>query len=59
MAGYKFRRYDGQMTVTQREEALYDFRKDTEVKLLLMSLKCGGLGLNLTCASRVFLIDLW
>ena len=35
------------------------FRSDPNVTVLLMSLKCGSLGLNLTCASRVVLVDLW
>ena len=35
------------------------FREDERVTVLLMSLKCGSLGLNLTCASRVVMVDPW
>ena len=35
------------------------FQGDTEVKLFLISLKAGGLGLNLTAAEYVFLLDPW
>lgn len=31
----------------------------TQVRVLLCSTKAGGVGLNLTCASRVVLIDVW
>ena len=30
-----------------------------QVRVLLCSTKAGGVGLNLTCASRVILIDVW
>lgn len=35
------------------------FQEDTECKLFLISLKAGGLGLNLTAADYVFLLDPW
>jgi superfamily II DNA or RNA helicase len=35
------------------------FQKDPECKLFLISLKAGGLGLNLTAAEYVFLLDPW
>jgi len=35
------------------------FQNDPEVKLFLVSLKAGGLGLNLTAAEYVFLLDPW
>ena len=34
-------------------------QEDPTVDLLLMSLKAGGVALNLTAASRVFLMDPW
>ena len=59
LAGYPFVRYDGQMSLNAREDSLMTFRTDPNTRILLMSLKCGGLGLNLTVASRVFLLDIW
>jgi SNF2 family DNA or RNA helicase len=35
------------------------FQKDPECRLFLISLKAGGLGLNLTAAEYVFLLDPW
>ncbi len=35
------------------------FQKDSECKLFLISLKAGGLGLNLTAAEYVYLLDPW
>jgi SNF2 family DNA or RNA helicase len=35
------------------------FQQDPECKLFLISLKAGGLGLNLTAADYVFLLDPW
>lgn len=35
------------------------FRDDPSVKVFLISLKAGGLGLNLTAANKVVLIDPW
>lgn len=57
--GIKFVRYDGSMKSNSREESLNKLRNDDSVKVLLCSLKCGALGLNLTCASRVILLDPW
>lgn len=54
-----FARYDGSMKVTERDKALDLLRSDPNVKVLLCSLKCGALGLNLTCANRVVLLDPW
>ena len=47
------------MTAREREEQLYIFRTDPQVNIILISLKCGSLGLNLTCANRVCLMDVW
>jgi SNF2 family DNA or RNA helicase len=35
------------------------FQNDLECQLFLVSLKAGGLGLNLTAAEYVFLLDPW
>ena len=35
------------------------FQNDPDCKLFLISLKAGGLGLNLTAAEYVFLLDPW
>jgi SNF2 family DNA or RNA helicase len=55
--GYKFVRYDGSMKNDEREASLSKLRNDKRTKVLLCSLKCGSLGLNLTAASRVVLVE--
>ena len=42
-----------------REEQVRRFQEDPNVPLFLISLKAGGLGLNLTAAEYVFLLDPW
>ena len=40
--------YSGKLSHEQREKALEEFKNNPEKNILLASLKCGGLGLNLT-----------
>jgi hypothetical protein len=43
----------------KRDDAIHRFRTDPQVKVFVMSLKAGGVGLNLTEASLVVLLDPW
>lgn len=52
-------RLDGSMSQQQRVVALDRFKGDASVNVLLMSLRAGGVGLNLSAASHVILIDPW
>jgi SNF2 family DNA or RNA helicase len=47
------------MSHTARDKAIQDFADNPNIRVLLASLRCGGLGLNLTMASRVIIIDPW
>ena len=42
-----------------RKEQVEKFNKDPELKVFLISIKAGGLGLNLTEADYVFILDPW
>lgn len=42
-----------------REETVLRFQEDPQVAIFLISLKAGGVGLNLTAADYVFLYDPW
>ena len=42
-----------------REYAVDRFQKSTDVNVFLISLKAGGVGLNLTAAEYVFMLDPW
>ena len=43
----------------KREEAITRFQKDADRQFFLVSLKAGGVGLNLTAADYIMLIDPW
>ncbi|MDR0668752.1 MAG: DEAD/DEAH box helicase [Treponema sp.] len=51
--------YHGGMGQKQRTAIVDTFQNDPSRRILLISLKAGGLGLNLTGASRVIHYDLW
>jgi len=44
---------------TDRETLVERFQKDPKTKVFVMSLKTGGVGLNLTAADTVFILDPW
>lgn len=58
-AGFSFARLDGSMSQKKRAAAIQAFQNSERgtPTIMLLSLKAGGVGLNLTAASRVFLMD--
>ena len=56
-AGIAFARLDG--STPNRHEVVRTFADEAGPPVLLMSLKAGGVGLNLTAADHVFLLDPW
>jgi SNF2 family DNA or RNA helicase len=55
---WKYSRIDGSQTINKRQEQV-DLFQDQKNPLFLISLKAGGVGLNLTAASYVFIMDPW
>jgi SNF2 family DNA or RNA helicase len=55
--GWKYAYLDGSLTNEQRQKAVESFQQNEDIKYFLISLKAGGLGLNLTTADYVFIID--
>ena len=55
--GISFAYLDG--STKDRQGQVNRFQKDNNIKLFLISLKAGGLGLNLTKADYVFILDPW
>ena len=51
--------FHGSLNVKQREQMIGEFSEDLSKKIMILSLKAGGLGLNLTSASNVIHYDLW
>lgn len=52
-----FARLDGTMSLNARGKALERFAKDDSVTILLATIGAGGVGLNLTSASQVFIME--
>ncbi|CAI0559180.1 unnamed protein product [Linum tenue] len=57
--GVQFLRFDGRLSQKHRERVLKEFNESNVKRVLLMSLRTGGVGLNLTAASNVFIMDPW
>lgn len=57
--GIKYQYFDGGTSVKDREKAIQQFQGDDECRVFLISLKAGGVGLNLTAADYVYIIDPW
>ncbi|EGO03554.1 hypothetical protein SERLA73DRAFT_69411 [Serpula lacrymans var. lacrymans S7.3] len=51
-------KYQGDMNRAKRDQAVRVFMAKDKAQVMLMSLKCGGVGLNLTRANRVISLDL-
>ncbi|KAM3453178.1 hypothetical protein MY3296_003941 [Beauveria thailandica] len=58
-ANIKFLRLDGSMAQKARAAVLNQFTDKPGFMVLLISLRAGGVGLNLTSAGRVFMMDPW
>ncbi|KAJ7746472.1 SNF2 family N-terminal domain-containing protein [Mycena maculata] len=57
--GVDFVRYDGAMSPKERKEALTEIATNPRKTVILVSLKAGGVGLNLTACNHVILVDMW
>jgi len=58
-AGIKTVMLMGSLPISMRQAMLRAFREDDSVKVILISLKAGGEGLNLQVATNVFMLDPW
>ncbi|KAK7184230.1 SNF2 family domain-containing protein [Paraphaeosphaeria sporulosa] len=58
-AGFNTVMLDGSMTPAMRQKSIEHFMTNPDVEVFLVSLKAGGVALNLTEASRVFIVDPW
>jgi SNF2 family DNA or RNA helicase len=57
--GVKYEYFDGSTSAPDREKAIQAFQNDEETRVFLISLKAGGVGLNLTAADYVYIVDPW
>eukprot|EP00933_Yihiella_yeosuensis_P051273 TRINITY_DN49155_c0_g1_i1.p1 TRINITY_DN49155_c0_g1~~TRINITY_DN49155_c0_g1_i1.p1 ORF type:complete len:1543 (-),score=385.59 TRINITY_DN49155_c0_g1_i1:264-4892(-) len=62
-AGIHFKRFDGSLSLNERADRVA-WLSEAEVggakgRVLLVSLKAGGTGLNLVAANRLYMLDMW
>ncbi len=57
--GVPYEYFDGSTSAPDREKAIQSFQNDTSKRVFLISLKAGGVGLNLTAADYVYIVDPW
>lgn len=57
--GIVYERLDGSMSQQARGATLSRFEHDPAARVLLLSLRAGGVGLNLVAAQSVYLLDPW
>lgn len=55
--GIEFARLDGTLDRNQRTKAMDEFRLNPSCEVLLVSLRAGGVGLNLTSGRRVYIME--
>jgi len=58
-AGFKTVMLEGSMSPSQRDATIQHFMKNVDVEVFLVSLKAGGVALNLIEANQVFLMEPW
>ena len=47
------------MAPASRDQKIVKFREEKELKIMISSLKTGGVGLDLSVANKCILMDLW
>ncbi|GAD98173.1 SNF2 family helicase [Paecilomyces variotii No. 5] len=57
--GWGYTCLTGKMSIPSREKAMMDFRESADLRIMIASLKAGGVGLDLTMANKCILIDPW
>lgn len=57
MRGYNFRRFDGSTSSEEREQSILEFNSNPDIFVFFVSIRAGGLGINLTGADTVIIYD--
>ncbi len=57
--GIKYEYFDGSTSIIDRQKAIDNFQNNDDCRVFLISLKAGGVGLNLTAADYVYIVDPW
>ncbi|KAJ5355841.1 hypothetical protein N7517_010450 [Penicillium concentricum] len=57
--GWKYALITGKVAPPSRDEQVEKFGKEKDIKVMISSLRTGGVGLNLTMANKCILVDPW
>ena len=57
--GIAYEYFDGSTNINDRQKAIDNFQNGDKSRVFLISLKAGGVGLNLTAADYVYIVDPW
>ena len=57
LAKIPYVRFDGQVNDSERVIALASFKADPNIKVILFTISCGAVGLDLTAADRAYLME--
>ena len=57
--GVDYEYFDGSTSAPDRQKAIERFQNEENCRVFLISLKAGGVGLNLTAADYVYIVDPW
>lgn len=57
--GYSSFMYTGDVSSSQRNAIKTQFEQSTDTRIMIININAGGVGLNLTCANHVFILDSW
>ncbi|EHL01886.1 putative SWI/SNF-related matrix-associated actin-dependent regulator of chromatin subfamily A member 3-like 3 [Glarea lozoyensis 74030] len=55
--GITYTRIDGKTPLRARNQAVHAFQTGDSVRVILVSITCGGAGLDLTAGSRAYLLE--
>ena len=56
-ARISYTRIDGQISAEKRTKAVKRFQENSNIRVILVSISCGGTGLDLTAASKAYLLE--
>ncbi len=57
MKGVRCVRLDGKLSASGRTNVVHKFHTNSGIKVLLATITCGGVGLDLTAASRAYILE--
>ena len=57
MKGTRCVRLDGTLSASSRSSVVHKFRTNSGIAVLLATITCGGVGLDLTAASRAYILE--